>query len=79
MARRIVAKIDVGIAIDLADGLFVPVLRDVAKRDASDLQRSRAHAKDLAARKIPAEELRGNTITLSNFRHDRRQVRRAHQ
>ncbi len=68
MARRIVAKIDVGIAIDLADGLFVPVLRDVANRDAADLraglQRMRA---DLAARKMPAEELRGNTITLSNF------------
>ena len=68
MARRIVAKIDVGIAIDLADGLFVPVLRDVAKRDASDLRGGLERMrKDLAARKIPAEELRGNTITLSNF------------
>ncbi|MGN6319816.1 dihydrolipoamide acetyltransferase family protein [Trinickia sp.] len=66
--RRILAKIDVGIAVDLPDGLFVPVLRDVAHRDAADLRagldRMRA---DVRARKIPPEEMRGNTITLSNF------------
>ncbi|CAJ0798895.1 Lipoamide acyltransferase component of branched-chain alpha-keto acid dehydrogenase complex [Ralstonia mannitolilytica] len=66
--RHVMAKIDVGIAVDLPDGLFVPVLRDVAHRDAADLrtglERMRA---DIKARKIPPEELRGNTITLSNF------------
>ncbi|PMS21726.1 2-oxo acid dehydrogenase subunit E2 [Trinickia dabaoshanensis] len=66
--RRVLAKIDVGIAVDLPDGLFVPVLRDVANRDALDLRagldRMRA---DMRARKIPPEEMRGNTITLSNF------------
>jgi len=68
MGRRLVSRIDVGIALDLPEGLFVPVLRDVAARDAADLraglERMRA---DVAGRKIPAEELRGNTITLSNF------------
>ncbi|HRP67288.1 MAG TPA: 2-oxo acid dehydrogenase subunit E2, partial [Thauera sp.] len=68
MGRRLVSRIDVGIALDLPEGLFVPVLRDVAQRDAADLraglERMRA---DVLARKIPAEELRGNTITLSNF------------
>lgn len=34
--RHVMAKIDVGIAVDLPDGLFVPVLRDVAHRDAPD-------------------------------------------
>jgi pyruvate dehydrogenase E2 component (dihydrolipoamide acetyltransferase) len=66
--RHVLAKIDVGIAVDLPDGLFVPVLRDVAHRDAPDLRagldRMRA---DVRARKIPPEEMRGNTITLSNF------------
>ncbi|AOJ05477.1 MULTISPECIES: dihydrolipoamide acetyltransferase family protein [Burkholderia] len=66
--RHVVAKIDLGIAVDLPDGLFVPVLRDVAHRDAADLRngldRMRA---DIRARKIPPDELRGNTITLSNF------------
>jgi len=68
MGRRLVSRIDVGIALDLPEGLFVPVLRDVATRDAADLraglERMRA---DVLARRIPAEELRGNTITLSNF------------
>ena len=52
----------------LPDGLFVPVLRDVAHRDAAGLRagldRMRA---DIRARKMPPEEMRGNTITLSNF------------
>ncbi|SIT44977.1 Pyruvate/2-oxoglutarate dehydrogenase complex, dihydrolipoamide acyltransferase component [Paraburkholderia piptadeniae] len=66
--RHVLEKIDLGIAVDLPDGLFVPVLRNVAHRDAADLRggldRMRA---DIRARKIPPEEMRGNTITLSNF------------
>lgn len=68
MARRVLARIDVGIAVDLPEGLFVPVLRDVARRDAADLRRGLDRMRaDVAARRIPAEELRGNSITLSNF------------
>ncbi|MCG5072201.1 dihydrolipoamide acetyltransferase family protein [Paraburkholderia tagetis] len=66
--RHVLAKIDLGIAVDLPEGLFVPVLRDVAQRDSAGLRagldRMRA---DIRARKIPPEEMRGNTITLSNF------------
>ena len=61
-------RIDVGIAVDLEGGLIVPVLRNVGERDSADLRagldRMRA---DAAARSIPPEELRGATITLSNF------------
>jgi pyruvate dehydrogenase E2 component (dihydrolipoamide acetyltransferase) len=68
MGRRIVQKIHVGIAVDLPEGLFVPVLRDAANRDAADLRRGLDRMReDAMARKIPPEELRGNTITLSNF------------
>ena len=68
MGRRVLGKIDVGIAVDLAEGLFVPVLRDVANRKPADLRRGLDQMRaDVTARKIPAEELRGNTITLSNF------------
>lgn len=68
LARRVLRKIDVGVAVDLLEGLFVPVLRDVGARDAEDLRNglNRMRA-DVAARKIPPEELRGATITLSNF------------
>ena len=66
--RHLLERIDVGIAADLPEGLFVPVLRNVGKRDAADLRagldRMRA---DVVARTIAPEEMRGNTITLSNF------------
>jgi 2-oxoisovalerate dehydrogenase E2 component (dihydrolipoyl transacylase) len=66
--RRLHRKIDLGIAVDTGDGLFVPVLRDVANRAPSDLRRGLERMKtDILARKIPPEELRGATITLSNF------------
>jgi 2-oxoisovalerate dehydrogenase E2 component (dihydrolipoyl transacylase) len=66
--RRLIERIDIGIAVDLEGGLIVPVLRNVGERDAADLRagldRMRA---DAAGRSIPPEELRGATITLSNF------------
>lgn len=66
--RRLIARVDLGIAVDTEGGLIVPVLRDVAKRSVSDLRagldRLRA---DAIARSIPPGELRGATITLSNF------------
>ena len=66
--RRLNRSVDVGIAIDTPDGLFVPVLRDVAHRDPDDLRRGvDAMRADIAARTVPPEHLRGATITLSNF------------
>jgi len=66
--RRLILRVDLGIAVDTEGGLIVPVLRNVGERDARDLRagldRMRA---DAAARSIPPEELRGATITLSNF------------
>src|SRR5439155_5940564 len=67
-ARRLVKRIDIGIAVDTEDGLIVPVMRNVAERNAQDLRagldRLRA---DAEARSIPPEELKGAPITLSNF------------
>lgn len=60
--------VDLGIAVDTDDGLFVPVLRDVGSRSVADLRRGLDHMKaDVRARSIPPSELRGQTITLSNF------------
>ena len=68
MSRRVLERIDVGIAVDTADGLLVPVLRDVGAREADDLRRGLDALKaDTEARRVPPEELRGATITLSNF------------
>ncbi len=68
LGRRILKKIDLGVAVDLPDGLIVPVLRDVGNRDAQDIRAALNRLReDVAARRIPPEELRGATITLSNF------------
>lgn len=62
------AQIDLGVAVDTPDGLFVPVLRDIAERDPDDLRRGLAQLReDVAKRSIPPRELMGATITLSNF------------
>jgi 2-oxoisovalerate dehydrogenase E2 component (dihydrolipoyl transacylase) len=68
MERRLLKQIDLGLAVDTEDGLFVPVLRNVANRDPTDLRRGiEAMKRDVRARSVPVAELRGQTITLSNF------------
>lgn len=68
MGRRVLKKIDLGMAVDTVDGLFVPVLRDVAGRSDEDLRAGLDALKaDVRARRIPPEELRGYTIILSNY------------
>ena len=60
--------VDLGIAVDTPDGLFVPALRNADMLDARGMReginRLRAQVED---RSIPASELSGYTISLSNF------------
>lgn len=66
--RRLIEKIHVGIGVDTAEGLFVAVLQDVGSRSAESLRLGlEATKRAVRDRTIPAEELRGYTITLSNF------------
>jgi pyruvate dehydrogenase E2 component (dihydrolipoamide acetyltransferase) len=62
------SQVDLGLAIDTPDGLFVPVLRDIAHMKAADW---RVRVDDLKTRvrqrSLPPADLRGPTITLSNF------------
>jgi 2-oxoisovalerate dehydrogenase E2 component (dihydrolipoyl transacylase) len=61
-------SVDVGIAVDTADGLIVPVLRDVQGRDAASLRDELDRLIEAAhARTLQAHELHGATITLSNY------------
>jgi 2-oxoisovalerate dehydrogenase E2 component (dihydrolipoyl transacylase) len=62
------SQIDLGIAMDSSDGLFVPVLRDVGRTSqAVWRQLIEAAKKNVAARTLTPEDLRGATFTLSNF------------
>ncbi|MEO7148359.1 MAG: dihydrolipoamide acetyltransferase family protein [Rhodanobacteraceae bacterium] len=60
--------VDLGIAVDTDDGLFVPALRNADMLDGAStrtaIQRLRAQVED---RSIPPSELSGYTISLSNF------------
>lgn len=67
-SRRLHQTIDLGLAVNTADGLFVPVLRDVAARSGDELRKSMEQLKQsVAARTIGPQDLTGQTITLSNF------------
>ncbi|MCG9077413.1 dihydrolipoamide acetyltransferase family protein [Laribacter hongkongensis] len=60
--------IDLGVALDMDDALFVPVLRDVGARSEADLRAGiEAMKRDVKNRSLAPEELRGHSITLSNF------------
>jgi pyruvate dehydrogenase E2 component (dihydrolipoamide acetyltransferase) len=68
MTLRVRKDIDLGIAINTEDGLFVAVMRDVGNRDDKDLREGLEEMKRcVAAREIPLEDMQGATITLSNF------------
>ena len=68
VGRRILKKIDLAIAVDSEEGLFVPVLRDVAGRDEASLRAGlEAMKKAIQARDVPPEEMRSYSFTLSNF------------
>ena len=68
LSRTLHPHVDIGIAVDTDDGLFVPALRNADMLDGAGIrtaiQRLRSQVMD---RTIPASELSGYTISLSNF------------
>ena len=65
---RLLKRVDLGIAVDTPDGLMVPVLNDVGARDQAELRAGLdAMKEDARARTIPPGEMRGASISLSNF------------
>ncbi|QAU22910.1 2-oxo acid dehydrogenase subunit E2 [Dyella sp. M7H15-1] len=68
LTRTLHPHVDIGIAVDTEDGLFVPALRNADVLDGAGIragiQRLRTQVED---RTIPSSELSGYTISLSNF------------
>jgi 2-oxoisovalerate dehydrogenase E2 component (dihydrolipoyl transacylase) len=68
LTRTLHPHVDIGIAVDTEDGLFVPALRNADVLDGAGvraaIKRLRTQVED---RSIPASELSGYTISLSNF------------
>jgi 2-oxoisovalerate dehydrogenase E2 component (dihydrolipoyl transacylase) len=68
LTRTLHPHVDIGIAVDTEDGLFVPALRNAHVLDAAGVRaavnRLRTSVED---RSLPPSELSGYTISLSNF------------
>jgi pyruvate dehydrogenase E2 component (dihydrolipoamide acetyltransferase) len=68
LSRTLHPHVDIGIAVDTDDGLFVPALRNADVLDGAGIRagikRLRTQVED---RTIPPSELSGYTISLSNF------------
>ena len=61
-------RVDIAMAVDTPDGLLVPVVRDVAGKDAAQLRADINRIKKAThERTVAPAEMRDYTITLSNF------------
>ncbi|ETO93271.1 dihydrolipoamide acetyltransferase family protein [Legionella oakridgensis] len=67
-ARRCFDEVHLGLAMDTEDGLFVPVIRNVAQCSAKELRDIiNEYKHSVRERAVSPEKLKGATITLSNF------------
>lgn len=67
-ARKLFDQVNLGLAMDTPDGLFVPVLTDIAKQTDQDLRQIINNYKSkVQQRTLSPEHFKGATITLSNF------------
>lgn len=68
LTRTLHPQVDVGIAVDTDEGLFVPALRNADVLDAAGVRQAIDRLRvQVNERSIPASELSGYTISLSNF------------
>jgi pyruvate dehydrogenase E2 component (dihydrolipoamide acetyltransferase) len=66
--RRLHARVDVGVAVDTPEGLFVVALRGCERRSLLELRAELDRLRQaVAARALPPGDLSGYTIMLSNF------------
>ncbi|KLD70752.1 dihydrolipoamide acetyltransferase family protein [Xanthomonas pisi] len=68
LSRTLHNQVDIGIAVDTEEGLFVPALRNADMLDAHGIRESVNRLRQqVENRSIAASELSGYTISLSNF------------
>lgn len=67
-ARKCFKELHLGLAMDSEEGLFVPVIQNAHQKSDSELRSTINQLKEAVfSRNIPANALKGATITLSNF------------
>ncbi len=68
LERQLFSEVNVGLAVDTPEGLFVPVIKHTENRDDRSLRESVDQYKTaVSTRSISPSDLQGATITLSNF------------
>lgn len=68
MERCLMNEVNVGLAVDTEEGLFVPVIKDAGKKSTDELRTTiDGFKQSVRARSVSPSELQGATITLSNF------------
>ncbi len=61
-------EVNLGLAMDNSEGLFVPVIHDAGNNSDQELRSIiNTYKQEVQDRSIPSEKLKGATITLSNF------------
>lgn len=68
MGRRLLSQVNLGLAMDSHDGLFVPVIHNAQEKTAVELRSEIERLKkEVAGRTISPQNLQGASIVLSNF------------
>ncbi len=68
LARRIISHVDIGIAVDTEDGLFVPTMRNCDTLTPQQVREEMNVIKEqVKNRSIPPESMKDYTLMLSNF------------
>ncbi|MFV0544208.1 MAG: dihydrolipoamide acetyltransferase family protein [Marinicella pacifica] len=68
LARRIISHVDIGIAVDTEDGLFVPTMRNCETLTPQQVREEMNVIKEqVKNRSIPPESMKDYTLMLSNF------------
>lgn len=68
LSRKLFSDVNIGMATDTEEGLFVPVLKQVQDKSPEELRQIiDGYKVAVRERSIPAADMQGATITLSNF------------
>lgn len=68
LARKLFTEVHIGLAADTAEGLFVPVIKNVEKHSLSELRKIiDQYKQSVRDRSVAQADMQGATITLSNF------------
>ncbi|MES2217555.1 MAG: dihydrolipoamide acetyltransferase family protein [Pseudomonadota bacterium] len=68
MERKLFEEVNIGLAMDMSEGLFVPVLKNIGALKADAIRAKINEFKEsVKARTVAATDLQGATISLSNF------------